>query len=107
PSLRARRSRGEDSLLHRPTRRPEDAVANEPSEPPVVFGAEAVHRLQAGNRPPPLDDQDRGAALDAVDQRAQIVLGFRNAGLFHKAIIAISIWLIKVDPSLIVRYATS
>ena len=39
---------------------------------------------------PAIDDQHGRAAFDAVDERAEVVLGFGNTGLLHKAIIALS-----------------
>jgi len=51
-----------------------------------VLGFKACrHRFEAGDGASPVDDQDGRAALQAIDQRAEFVLCFGNAGFFHLA----------------------
>jgi hypothetical protein len=51
------------------------ALTNEPSQTVVVIGPGTSDRLEPGDGATAIDDHDRRAALDAVDQRAEVVLG--------------------------------
>src|SRR5262245_1539352 len=78
----------EQVLCRAATRRSHDALAHETGEPAVVVRTTAAHGLEPRHRTSAIHDQHWRAALHAVDEGAEVVLGFADAGLLHMAIIA-------------------
>jgi hypothetical protein len=76
-------------LAEQPRRRrgaaqPYDAVANKPQQSSVGFGIKiGRHWLEAGGWTSAVDDEYCRPAFEAIDQRAQIGLGFGSAGSLH------------------------
>jgi hypothetical protein len=63
--------------------RPHETVADEPQKSSVILGCTSGRcRFEARDRTSPVDDQHRGAALQAVDQSAEVAFGFTDTSLF-------------------------
>src|SRR5712664_462960 len=96
--LGTRRLFAEQGPWEHVTARPDDAVANKPRQ---LAGVSVIvvcrHRFQPRNGSSSIDDQDRGAALEAVDQGAQVVLRFGYAGFLHHARLAKSLGSFKLS----------
>ncbi len=77
--------RGENSRRRDRAPGPQHALSNETRQSSVLpaFLA-AFDRLQTRDRPAPINNQHRLAALQAVDQRAQAVLGLCNTSSLHQ-----------------------
>ena len=64
--------------------RPNDAVADEPRQSSVVLGIRPGNQgFEARDGASPVHDEDRRAALEAIDQGAEVVFGFGNTGYLH------------------------
>ena len=83
--------RGENSRRRDSPARPQHAVSNEPRQSSAwaAFLA-AGDRLQTRDRTAPINNQNRLAALETVDQSAQAILSLGNTGSFHIAKIALT-----------------
>src|SRR5208337_410651 len=65
--------------------RPNNPVSQQARQPSLFpFLGTGGHRLESRHRATPMDDQDRRAAFEAVDQRSQVVLRFGEAGSLHR-----------------------
>ena len=82
----AGRRRGENSRRRDSPARPQDAVSNEPRQS-SAWTAFLTTRdwLQPRNRTASINNQNRLAALEAIDQGAQAILGLGNTSSFHRA----------------------
>jgi hypothetical protein len=60
-----------------------NAFANETGQSTVIVRAKGADGLGSCHRPAAVHDQYRRTALDAVDERAEIVLSFSDTGLLH------------------------
>ena len=67
------------------TRWSHNAIAHKASQSAVIVGTKAVHGFESRHRTSAVDDQHGRAALHTVNQRAEIVLGFGDTGLFHNS----------------------
>src|SRR5689334_16546995 len=72
---------GKEGLWQPAAGRPHRTVADEPGETTGITGVVSSHRFKPGDRASAVDNQDRCAAFDPVDQGAQVVLGFADASL--------------------------
>src|SRR5208337_2932014 len=97
----ARRRSAEKSPRRTGPAGPQHTVTNQPRQSSVLptFLAPG-DGFQSRDRTPPVDDQHRRAAPEAVDQGAQAVLGLGYAGFFHLAKIALTSTPIKTIPFL-------
>src|SRR6516165_4895317 len=87
--LGARRRLAKQRRRRRGAARPYKTVAHEAQQSSVIVTFSASRcRLEACNGASAIDDQHGGAALQTIDQCAEVVFGFSNAGLFHLTIIA-------------------
>ena len=82
----AGRRRGENSRRRDSPARPQDAVSNEPRQS-SAWTAFLTTRdwLQPRDRTASINNQNRLAALEAIDQGAQAILGLGNTSSFHRA----------------------
>src|SRR5437667_8263273 len=88
PFLQAR-GLGREQVFRRATARwSHDAIADEAGQSTVVIGTTTADGFESRHGTSAVHDQHGRSALHAVDQRAEIVLGFRNTGLLHVARIA-------------------
>src|SRR5262245_23861284 len=81
--LQPRRLGREKILWRRAARWPHDTLAHKTRQAAVIIGTECGDGLEPRDGPSAVDDQHRRTALHAVDQRAEIVLGFSDTGLLH------------------------
>src|SRR5438445_2739465 len=81
--LCSRRLGGEQPLGRDTPCGSDDALANESCQSGIVAGTDPAHRLEAGNRAAAINDEHGRPALDYVNQRAEIVLGFGDTRLLH------------------------
>ncbi len=79
----------EHGSRHRSVGPARQAGSLQPGQPPLVIAGQAEDRIQSGHRHPPVLDDHPPAQADAVDERAQLILGVGYTGAFHNAIIAI------------------
>ena len=82
--LGTRRLTAEQRPRRRRAARPNDAVADESRQSPLMLGVKAgSHGFEARDGASSVDDQDRRATPEAIDQRTEVVLGFSNADFLH------------------------
>src|SRR5262245_29563477 len=81
--LQARRFYREQRFRQAATRGTDDAFAHEMIQSAVIVVTSAAHRLESRHWTSPVHNQHRRTPFDAVNERAEIVLGFRNTGLLH------------------------
>ena len=70
-------------------------LALQTGKPPLGIVPGTHHGLQAGHRPPAVQDEDRLTMLHLVNQCAQVVLGIGQGGSLHVARIATSVCQLK------------
>src|ERR1700719_389796 len=78
------------------TTRPYSTLTHKSCQPTTLFAlAAASHCFKTSDGPPAVDDQDRGAPFQTINQRTEPIFGLRDTDLFHKAKIAFWIALFK------------
>jgi len=95
-AFRRWRPRRQKAFRQRGSRRPHDAFPDQTHEPAVFEHRRCVaDRLKPGDRPPTINDQNRGPASQAINERTQSILGFGYTSFLHMAIIAFLIQAIN------------